>query len=109
MLVLSQFTKRAASFQVIDCGRLVGAAGSLVKKRPPSVLALSIISSEISYLPIRNVLATEPAGFGLPVVSAALPGLPIGTNSMLNVFAPLPKVNVPPTARPAEEMQTKCC
>ena len=39
------------------------------------------------------VYGTEPAGFGLPVVSAALPGLPIVTNSMLNVLAPLPNVS----------------
>src|SRR4051812_6523034 len=77
---------------------------SFVMPSPPSELALSIICSEISNLPMRYVYGTDPAGFGLPVVSAAFPGLPMLTNSMSNVLAPLP--NVSASARSAQDIPT---
>lgn len=49
---------------------------------------------------MRYVYGTDPAEFGLPVVSPALPGLPILTNSISNVFAPLP--NISAAARSAQ-------
>src|SRR3954453_12801150 len=42
---------------------------------------------------MRYVYGTDPAGLGSPVVSAALPGLPIVTKSIPKELPPLPNVS----------------
>src|SRR3954447_24679317 len=99
-------------------------------RSPPSVFAFSIICSDVSYVPMRYVVATEPAGLGVPVVSGRFPGLPIVVNAMLNVLAPLPNVSLQARtgkllatrvvrrmanklvvfiSRPIAEVHAKCC
>ena len=98
VLVFSQFVKRAASFQLTLVAGLSTPRVSFVICNACEALNFEIMSSLTSYLPMLYAYATEPAGFGAPVVSSALPALPIATNSMLNVLPPLPKAMTPASA-----------
>ena len=70
------------------------APAKLYAANPPVLVFSQFVKRAASFQP------TAPAGFGSPVVSVALPALPMSTKVMPNVLLPLPNVMVPSSDPP---------